>query len=133
MRRAAPPTHNAPFHSWGSHARWFPLCRGPLGTGLEPPQTCRGGLGKEGGKEEEQAACRGSFRTNLLSLLLPHLSKQRHMWKNPDFHMVGVFTFFLSRVQEGAPLQALTVLYTSHMSLSKQMPSLPPTEREVLC
>ena len=45
MRGLAPPIHNAPLHSWGSHARWFPLCRGPLGTALKPPQTCRGGLG----------------------------------------------------------------------------------------
>lgn len=55
------------------------------------------------------------------------------MWKNLDFHRVGVFTFFPSWVHGGTPLQTLTVLYTSHMSLSKQMPSLPPKERQVLC
>lgn len=45
MRGVAPPIHNAPLHSWGSHAWWLPLCRGPLGTALKPPQTYRGGLG----------------------------------------------------------------------------------------
>lgn len=67
------------------------------------------------------------------SLLLPHLSKQRHMWKTGRFTYTRCVPALPVPAMYGTPLQTLTVLHPSHMLLLKQMPSLPPDKREVFC
>lgn len=88
------------------------------------------GLGKEGGKEEEQAACKGSSEP-VCSPCFCRISASRSARGKSKFPYVWSVHTLLVLGAGRRTLQALTVLYTSHM-LSKQMLSLPPTERGTL-